>query len=304
MNWFFIALLSTICFSTITHIDKYIINHYLSERGIGSLVLFSAFFPIFILPIISIFEKRIWILPFENIVFLILVGILSFIAVFFYFKALVYVDASTVVPFFQLIPIFGFILGFLFLKETIPLKSIIGGLIIITGVITLSFEKKYNGPITFKKKIFLLMIGSSFVYALYETLFKVITIKETFWVSLFWQNIGLLISGIFIYFFVATYRNDFHKLLKSNRFNFFSLNLINEVLNTAAVGLLQYASLLVPLVLVLLVNSLQPVFVFLIGVVLTIFLPKITAEDITSRMLTQKSIAILIVLTGTCVLYF
>jgi hypothetical protein len=93
-------------------------------------------------------------------------------------------------------------------------------------------------------------------------------------------------------------------LIRSNGSGVFGLNLANEVINTIAVALVQYASLLAPIVLVMLVNSLQPIFVFLMGILLTLFLPKLSKENITKQVLLQKSAAIVIVLIGTYLLYF
>lgn len=304
MNWFFIALLATFCFSTITHIDKYLLSRYLNNSGVGALMLFSALFGIIVLPFIWLIEKKVFMIHPVNALFLVGVGILSFLAIFFYFKALTYAEASVISPFFQLVPIFGFILGFIFLGELIPIKSIIAGLVIIMGISILSFEKKDTKPITLNKKIVLLMMGSSFVYALYEVLFKLIAIKETFWVSLFWQNVGLFVTGLFLYILVPLYRQDFHYLIKNNGSGIISLNFVNESLNTIAVGLVQYASLLAPIALVLLVNSTQPLIVFLMGILLTVFMPKISKENITRGAILQKSIAIFIVLVGSYFLYF
>lgn len=297
-------MLSTLSFSSINHIDKYLISRYLKAGSVGALMLFSGLFAVFVLPIIFFVNKSVFSIDLTKALFLIGVGVLSFLAIFFYFKALQQAEASVVVPFFQLTPVFGFILGFLFLGETISQKSIIAGLIIIAGVFILSFNKENMGQIVFKKQLALLMICSSFAYALYESLFKVLAIKETFWISLFWQNIGLFISALFLYFVITSYRKDFHSLLKNNGKKILGLNLINEILNTLAVGLVQYASLLAPIVLVLLVGSLQPVFVFIMGILLTLLIPKIAQEDITKKALIKKSAAIAIVLIGTYLLYF
>lgn len=303
MNWFFIALIATFCFSTISHIDKYLISKYLRDGGIGGLMLFSSLFAIFLLPVIFIIEKDVFSISATSALFLIMVGILSFVAVFFYFKALTYTDASVIIPFFQLIPVFGFALGFILLKETIPLQSIVAGLIIMIGVIIISIDKKDKKSVGFQKKIVFLMIGSSFTYAFYEVLFKLVTIPENFWISFFWQNVGLFISGILLYFFVHSYRKDFHDLIRNNGKKIFTLNIVNEILNTAGVSLIQYASLLVPITLVLLVNSLQPAIVFVSGILLTLFLPKIARENITSATLIQKGIAIVVIFAGTYLLY-
>ena len=267
-------------------------------------MLFSALFAIFILPVIYIIDQGVFSIPLVSAVFLIAVGILSFVAIFFYFKALSYTEASMAIPFFQLIPIFGFLLGFALLGETVQLKSIIAGLIIILGILVLSFATDSNKFIIFNNKVVLLMLASSFTYALYEVLFKLIAVKATFWISLFWQNVGLLLAGIILYIFIRTYRKEFHSLLIRNGKSILGLNFINEALNTFGVGLVQYASLLVPVVLVLLVNSLQPAIVFLMGILLTLFLPKISRENITKKALFQKIVAIFIVMIGTYYLYF
>ena len=153
MSWFFIALLATLCFSGVNHIDKYLISRYLQSRGVGALMLFSSLFAVLVLPVIFLIDGNIFSISLSHIFWLIGVGGLSFLAVFLYFKALTYAEASVAVPFFQLIPVFGFGLAFVLLKEVIPLHSIIAGLIIIAGVLILSFEKKVGQSIVFKKKV-------------------------------------------------------------------------------------------------------------------------------------------------------
>ncbi len=303
MSWFFIALLGTLCFSLTGYIDKYLISKYLKSDRIGALMLFSAFFAILILPCVFIIERNILSVPSSTILFLILVGILSFIAILFYFKALTYTDTSSIIPYFQLIPVFGFIFGYFVLGEIIPTKTLIGGFIIILGSILLGFRKN-ESRFRFEYKVVFLMIGSSLTYALYEVLFKLVTVKESFLVSFFWQNVGLLLAGILLYIGISDYRKDFHDLIKNNGKRVLGLNLINEILNTGGVALIQYASLLVPIVLVLLVNSLQPMIVFILGVLLTLFLPKIIKEEIDKNVLIQKIIAILVISAGTYLLYY
>ena len=42
MNWFFIALAATLCYSSANHLDKYLITKYLREGAAGALTIFSA----------------------------------------------------------------------------------------------------------------------------------------------------------------------------------------------------------------------------------------------------------------------
>lgn len=60
-----------------------------------------------------------------------------------------------------------------------------------------------------------------------------------------------------------------------------------------------YATLLAPITLVMTLNGYQPVFVFLLGILLTLFLPSLVKEKIKPIHLLHKGIAIGVILGGT-----
>jgi hypothetical protein len=78
-----------------------------------------------------------------------------------------------------------------------------------------------------------------------------------------------------------------------------SLNGVNEIINIIAKVAFNVASLLTPVTLVWIVNGLQPFFVFVYGVLLTVLLPKISQENITRKALLQKIVAIIVMFIGT-----
>ena len=147
------------------------------------------------------------------------------------------------------------------------------------------------------------MILSSILYALYEALFKYVALENNFWISNFWQFIGLLLFGITLLVFSKKYREQLLSMLRNNGKKIIGLNIINELLYMAGNIILLFAYLLAPLALVGLVNVYQPIFVFIIGILLTIFLPKIAIEKIEKRYLTQKILAISIIFIGSILLY-
>ena len=76
------------------------------------------------------------------------------------------------------------------------------------------------------------------------------------------------------------------------------LNGTNEIINIVAKISFNYASTLTPVTLVWIINGLQPLFVFLFGIILTVLLPKISKEDITRRTLIQRMVAIAVITIG------
>ncbi len=298
MTWFIIAVLGSLCYASTNHIDKYLISKYLKNGEVGSLIIFSAIFSIFALPIVYLIYPAVFTVTVIQGIILAVTGMMTVIAILLYLYALSEDEATNVVPFYQTVPIFGFILGYFVLGESITYIQGIASLIIIAGAIILSFDLG-NSEIRFKGKVVLYMLSASMLYAISTVSFKLVAIDEGFWLSTFWSLLGKVVLGIIFLAFVPVYRNQFLTVLKSNRIGVLSLNSFNETLTILADGLVGYASLLAPVALVLLAGAFQPMFVLMIGVFLTVFFPKISQESLLRKHLVQKVSAILLIMIGS-----
>ncbi|MEK7588463.1 MAG: EamA family transporter [Patescibacteria group bacterium] len=303
-NWFLFALVPPILWSIVNHIDKYMLSRYLKNRGVGALLVFSAFASIVLLPfILYFFHSQIFDVPFLGIVTLVLVGFLAMLASYFYLKGLESEETSVVIPLFQLVPVFGYFLGFVILGESLSTNQIFYSLIVITGIISLSLEISEENKIKLKKKVLILIASSSFFYALHDILFKKVAIVENFWVSVFWQYVSMLLFGILALVFIKKFRHDFFEMFHDMGHKLLFVNLISEILYLVGNLANNFAILLAPVALVLVVSSYQPLFVFIVGILLTIFLPKIAMERISKKHLLHKLISILIIIIGSYFLY-
>ncbi len=302
MNWFLIALINPLAHSVANHFDKYLLSKHIKGGTVGALIVFSSLFSFFALPILYFLRPNIltsvnWI---EALV-LIINGAFVSIAVALYLYALNIDEASYVAPFFQFYPIFGFFLSFILLGEILTSSQIFGAIFIILGSIVLSLEfNKVKKK--FKKRLIALMLGSSFFYALNAVVFKLIAIDQGFLDSLFWDMLGKFLFGIFILLSLAKYRDQFINLIKSSGVKITILNLLNEVIGLAGELAVVLAVLYAPVVLVQSVTGVQPIFVLLLGILITLHFPKFGKEEMSKRHLAQKITGILIVTTGVLVL--
>ncbi len=299
-TWLLIALIAPFLWALVNHADKYLLSKYFKVDGVGPLMIFSTLFGVFVLPVAFIIDPSILSLSLHDCLILIFAGLCSALFVLLYLQALQEEETSVVVPFWQTIPIFAYILGYIFFKETLTTQQIYAGLIILIGATILSFD--ITEKIKFKAKVVLLMLGSSFVYALYEALFKFVAIEESFWASVFWEHVGLIIFGLFIVTFFKKHRRAFLNTLKGNSAPIISLNLGSETLTIIGNLITNYVVLLAPLALVLLVSSYQPLFVFLIGITLSLLLPHIAQENLGKKIIVQKISAIIIIFIGSYLL--
>jgi len=307
MSWFFVALIAPALFAVCNHIDKYLVEKYLSKdefkkENVGSLILFSTLFALIVLPIIALVEPAVFKVDLLSAGVMILNGLIISGAIILYLHALEKDEASIVVPFFQLIPIFGYGLAVLILNEYLSPSQIVSSLIIIGAAMILSFDLT-GERVRLRGRVVLFMGLSSVLYALTDVIFKKVAVVDGFWLSAFWQYAGMLLAGLIIFTTVKTYRQDFLSVFKRSKKPVIFLNFFGEILYLIGDLILRFSFLLAPIALVMVANVFQPFFVFIYGIILTIFFPRISTEKLSRRHLAQKILAITIMVIGAYFLY-
>ncbi len=303
MHWFLIALVGPILWSVVNHIDKYLLSKYFRSGGIGGLLIFSSIFGLLVLPVAAFFDPAIFSVSLQTIAVLMFMGAVTAFTLLLYLYALDSDETSIVAPFYQIIPVFGFILGYVVLGETITPQQTFACLILLGGALLLSIELNRSKGGWFKGRLVSIVLLATFLIAALEVAFKFIAIADaSFWIPTFWMHVGLVLFGVGL-FAIRSYRTQFLRAVQDNRRWVFGLNAGSELLTLVGNIAFSYATLLAPLALVLVVDSYRPLFVFAIGVVLTVFLPHVAKEDLSKKMLAQKIVAIAVMIIGTYLLY-
>jgi uncharacterized membrane protein len=301
MSWFVIALIGTILYAISNHVDKCILEKHFKVGEVGAVVLFSSLLSVIALPIIYQLDPKVFSVSLETIVLLLLNGTLNIICLIFYFKALRDNEASQVVPFYQLIPVFSFVMGYFALGEVLNPKQIAACIIIIFGAAILSID--FTGAkVAIKKKVVLLMVANSFLTAVTAVVFKLFAVRQGFLVAAFWDFAGNLFIGILLFAFVSSYRKSFMQVLNVNGRRVMSVIVINGLVFIAAEGISLYATMLAPVALVMTANGLQPLFVLMIGIFMTLAPAGTVKESLSKLVLIQKTSAIGIITAGALML--
>ena len=297
MNWFFIALLAPFLLACANHNDKFLLSRYLKDKNIGAIVIFSSLFSGVSIAIVWLIKPDVHDISLVQGSALVATGMLSVLAAVCYLYALDMDEASFVTPFYQTAPIFAYCLGYFILGETITLAQGLGSSVIIVGALALSLEFGRR-RIRFKRHVVTLMLAASFLSAINGVIFKLIAVDKGFWVSLFWGFVGQVMAGLALLVCVSSYRRDFIDLFKQQKLAAFGLIALSRTLFSVSEAVTLYATLLAPVALVLVVNSFQPLFVFVLGIVLTLLLPRVTKESLDRRKMLQKGVGIGLMLVG------
>jgi len=294
MHWIFYALVGPLLWSLVNFADKFLLDKFFKRQGgIGSLMLFSTFFAVITLPVLFLIERSIFSIPTSHIFILIVSGCLGALAIYVYLICLFDEETSVVAPFFQLIPVFGFIFGFFLLGELLTKLHTLASVLIILGALVLTIER---GAI--KWKLIILMSLSAVIFALQRTVFKLMALESNFITVAFWENVGLLVFGFIIYLFFSEARKDFIHTVKTSSAAILGINLVSEAATIAGNLSFAFALTLAPVALVLSIEGTQPLFIFLLGILLTLFAPHFIEERMDKGTLIKKGIATILIVAG------
>jgi drug/metabolite transporter (DMT)-like permease len=297
MNWFFIALWAPFLLACANHNDKFLLSMYLKEKSIGAIIILSSLFSGVAIPIILFIQREVYDVSLVQGSALVVTGALSVLAAVCYLHALDIDEASFVTPLHQIVPIFAYLLGYFILGETITLTQGLGSFVIIAGALGLSFEFGRRG-MRLKRNVVALMLAASLLSAINGVIFKLIAVDKGFWGSLFWGFVGQAMAGLTLLVCAPSYRKDFLDLFKEEKIHAVGLIALSRALFSVSEAVTLYATLLAPVALVLLVNSFQPLFVFTLGIGLTLFFPWVAKESLGRMKLLQKGVGVALMLVG------
>ena len=294
--WLLYAFTGPLLWAVSTHIDKFLVDKYFRHSDTAVLMVFTAVLGLFALPVIWLFEPKVLALPWLATGVMTVSGILYMGAMLFYLRAIQTEEASVVAPLFQANTLFTFALGLIVLHEMPRGTQLAGAGLIVIGAIGLSLDKKLRLG-SFKPRLVLLMCAATFVLALSSVVFKLFAIHDEFWSTTFWTFVGEGLFGGAI-LCVPRYRKQFVQLLRKNPGPVMGVNAANELINLGGGLGVRFASLLAPVALVSAISATSTFFVFLFGILLTVFFPKLGREDLSTRNLIQKALGGAAIMAG------
>lgn len=271
MIWLLFALLAPLLLTMNALVDQFLSRRYAADGGNEIMIFMGGLTYIIIMPALYFLIDQPLLLPWQDIVILILIGAFSTLMWLPYFIALRDSEASLIIPILQLAPIFVFIMGYIFLGETLSLVQAIGSVLLIIGAILLSWH--FEGG-RFHKKPFFLMLLVSFFVGLQVFLFRIYALDIHWQVILFWNSIGFGGAGLIALFGLSKYRNRAFQLIRETRARILLFTCFQEIAYLTSILLTIMALATAPSAgLVKVVSGVEPLYILLLGIVCARFLP-------------------------------
>lgn len=294
MNWVSLSLLAPLFWASSNFVDKYILGKY--TRGIFDFLFFSTITSWFLFVGLFFFVGA----PELSVYSLvpILTGVILIYSYGFYGKALEQGDTSPLVILFTLIPVVTVILAFIFLGQTLSSNEFLAFIIVLIGAIIVSLEKSRGIFI----KGFGMILIAILLWSVMTLLIDYGLTKMSFWDYFILDNLGSALAGLTLFIIPSMRKQiiDGLKTATAGKYAWFSGNNLLDFFGQMSI---KKALAIGPSAgLITVVMQMQSFYAIVIGMVLTIFLPNMIREDITTGILVKKFIGALIMFSGVYVL--
>jgi len=291
-NWIYFSLIAQGIWAFTSLIDKIVISKgyikspfvYIISNGLMNLGL------IFLMPFVG-FKP----LKFMDFLIALFSGLMLSASVIAYYKAVQYDEISKIKIMFQMEPILVLMLSFIFLGNVLTKNQFIGFIFLICAGIIISYKKEKK---LFKlSKAFYPAVLSIFFGALYVISAKHIYSITGFWSAFLWLRLTSL-SALFV-LIAPSIRKEFAKTIKQINKKVRKLLLFKMIIDFSAFIFAGYALLNGPVSLVVVLESaVAPLFIFILTLLTTIYLPRIIKEEVNKKAILTKLFAIISTILG------
>jgi len=291
MSWIILVLIATLLWAIMSIIHKFVRVEYF-ENTLGYLVFIT---PTVFYAAILLFLEPFTILGLKETTMLILTGILIFFGGYFYIEAIHKEEVSRVVILFGVSPLFVLTLSTIFLNEILTIKQYMAFILIFIGSILISFKK-------IEEKIKLstgaiCVLASAFFFSVHKVILKYISTINITTVMIYRES-GYLLAIISLLIFYPKARQYTKKVIRDMNLKKTLLVYSAEIIGMSGMFFSYLALQRGPVSLVSVLEGFEPIFVLILAITISRFIPKILKEEINIKTITIKTISIILMLGG------
>lgn len=289
MEWIIFTILAAFCWAITNTVDKFVLTRWTSNPIVPVMVMgvvgLGASIAVYLVRGFAPLSNH-------NMLWILASGIFYILMNFFYYQAAKAEEISRVIPLFYLTPLFIMIIAAAFLDEKLSLMKYCGIILLVGGAILISVQKIFRQSFG---KAFWFMILSAFSLAINQVITKYLLGFTDFWTIFSWTRISTIVVLIPVY---MIYFPDILAIIKEHGKKTIGVMALSETMNVSGIIFITIALSAGYVTLVNAVASIQPLFVLLFVIVLSIFYPRIIKEEIDRSTLLLKLLAIVLMGAG------
>lgn len=290
MSWILLSISAAIIWALINVLDKFILTKW-AKKSLIPVIIFGLVALITSLGIY--FFIGFSSLSLSHLILAIGMGfIYTLFGSVFYYRAVQSDEVSRIVPLLNFGPLFTLIFATIFLNEYFLPHIYLGIILLVFGAILISTRKRIN--FKFNKAFWFANI-SILAYSVEAVVIKYLIGFTDFWTIFGYLEIGSFLGSIPIFFLIS---KDFKQMIRSYGFKPIIAMTFSETFSLIGLLLITIAYTTGSVTLVNALSSLQSFFVLLLMIILSLFFPYILKEEIKTKTILLKLVAIILMFVG------
>ncbi len=293
MLWVLFSLLAAFCWAIVNTVDKYVITRWVRTPFVPmSIMGFVAFSAAMLILIFRGFSE----MAYLHIFLAGLTGVSYVLTTFLYFRAIKVDEVSRIIPLYQLAPLFVLIFATIFLGEVFTAITYVGIFLVVSGSFLITY--RVSEGIRIGRGI-RFMVASVLLMSMSSVLTKYLLGFTDYWTVFSYSTLGTFVALIP---FALLHLKDIRTTARRHGAKSLGVIAVRDVINYLGVLCMFVAVSAGFVTLARTLTSLQPFFVLLFAVFLSMFFPKIMKEDIDRKTITLKVVAILLLVVGAVII--
>lgn len=297
MSWLFLAIVTRFFWACCNVLDQYV-SRYFGKDGLFSIAILDNLTAALSLPVLFVLAgpQGLHLAP-SALLLTVGASFLGMTALFPYMRALNLDDAHSVVPLFELTPVFVMILAFFVLGESMTPRQSFGAFMIIASGFAFTWDFNHGH---LKKKTLLLMGTAAMIYAVCQLAMRHVTQTEQAYGVAFYFTAGTAFTGVVIAGWRRSCAQRVVTAIRESGGKVFGLTVVNEVCSRLAFLSLLAAYARAPTAgHVAAFSGVQPVFVFILALLLSHVKPAHYKKLVWDRDMKMKMLLLPLILCGT-----
>lgn len=293
MNWIFLALLAPFIYAINVFLDKYLISAKLPDYR--SLPIFGAFLAIPVVIILGFFQGF-GSVSIKDALLVIITGVFAIWGFSLYLESLIKEETSIIIIFIQLIPAMVLVLSYFILGERINFQQFLGFSLLLTSSILVSLKKE-KMKINISKQLIYIFLADV-LWSLSYILIKFASVSVNFPSLVMYESVGVILGVLSLLIFIMPIKRAFQKTIIKIRKPILVLVLLNEALFLIGKIITYLAVTIGPAALISVLGSTQIFYGIILGIGLTLLLPKVFKENLSKYDLIKKALLGLMAFAG------
>lgn len=285
--------MAAFCYAISGFIDNYLVDTYCKKKNPKCMAMLYVAVEVAVCVVLAVVSGGAVFTGVEwgDVGIFLLAALVNFFGSIPYYRALKDDETTEVALLSQMSPVMALGLAWVFLGEMIGAQQLVGFFMILAMAV---FIVVGSGRRRFRMKATagICMLVACFFWVMSDVIFALQAREVDFVASFFWLMLGGAMSNVLAFAVMKSWRKDLKSFLVRKKGRKISIIVVNQMINLTGEALWRFGVVMMPVAIMSVTgNVAQLILTFVLGVILTLLVPKFGREKLNKKVVVNHALA-------------